>query len=474
MKFNTFNKNFFLALVLALLGVTSASKAQTVNDIIKDIDNEKYKSAEKAAKDLTQKEPTNAVAYFYLGKISLINSNFDQAKQAFEKGTQIDKDNMLNFAGLGAIALTKNDDQGAKKIFEDANSESEYNVEVAANIVDFYLILKRKDLEPAKAILIRARDKGKDNKKSPVVFLKLADIAYATYDNNSAIQNYQYSIDYDKNNVKGYVGIAKIYNRVKQYQSAEENLLNALKIDTTYAITYEELGELYYATKKYEDAVTNYKKYLALTEPSNDKELRYASMLFLAKKYADAISVLKGIEANNQNNPTLYHVLAYSYYNLDNSADGISAYNKYFAIAKPEELEAYDFTSYADMLSKTGNDSLAIISLRRAITIDSTDAQSHLALANALYKTKKYAEAANEFVKVNSLKKAQLNLRNYFDWGQAYLYSKQYGFADSTFKKMVELKPDLPLGYLYRAIANASQDSTTELGLAKPYYEKFI
>jgi tetratricopeptide (TPR) repeat protein len=474
MNFNTFNKYFLLAFILFLVVITSASKAQTVNDIIKDIENEKFKSAEKTAKDLTQKEPNNAAAYFYLGKISLIISNIDQAKQAFEKGSQVDNDNMLNFAGLGAISLAKNDDMGAKKIFEDANSESDYNVDVAANIVDFYLILKRKDLDQAKAILTRARDKGKDNKKSPVVFLKLADIAYVTYDNNNAIQNYQYSIDYDKNNVKGYVGIARIYNRVKQYEQAEENLQNALKIDSTYAITYKELGELYYATKKYDEAVNNFKKYLSLTEPTNDSQLHFASMLFLDKKYADAISMLNGILASNQNNPTLYHILAYSYYSLDNSADGIAAYNKYFAIEKPSEISAYDYTNYAEMLSKSGNDSLAIESLKKAVAIDSTNSEVHLSLANSYFKTKKYANAASEFAKANATTKKQLTLRNHFDWGQSYYYSKQYPLSDSVFKKVTEIKSDLALGYLWRAFANSSQDTSSELGLAKPFYEKFI
>jgi tetratricopeptide (TPR) repeat protein len=39
---------------------------------------------------------------------------------------------------------------------------------------------------------------------------------------------------------------------------------------------------------------------------------------------------------------------------------------------------------------------------------------------------------------------------------------------------VIKSKPDLPTGYLFRARVNASMDSTSEKGLARPYYEKLL
>jgi hypothetical protein len=51
---------------------------------------------------------------------------------------------------------------------------------------------------------------------------------------------------------------------------------------------------------------------------------------------------------------------------------------------------------------------------------------------------------------------------------------KNYTEADIIYANVIEQKPTLPLGYLTRARANSLIDTTSELGLAKPYYEKFI
>lgn len=481
MRFSTnSNRYFTFFIMLLVLGITNLVNAQTIDDLLKNIDNQKYSTAEKMAKDLIQKEPNNPAAYYYLGKLYLMTSKIDQAAPLFDKGAQVNQDDQLNNVGKGAILLSKNDNENAEKTFIDALKESEYNVNIAANIADAYIILNKKNTDVPKKYLTQTKDKAdkskdkKDNKRTSVIYLKLGELMYSVNDYNNAISNFQNSIDYDKSSVKGYVGIASIYSKIKQYDLAENNLKEALNVDSTYATTYEVLADLYYATRRYDDAVANYKKFLSLTEPNNDKQLRYASMLFLAKKYSEAIDALKSIEANNSNNPQLYHILAYSYFSLDNQADGITAYDKYFSLEKPSEISASDYTTYADMLSKTGKDSLAVIALQKALAIDSTDSEVHLTLANVLYKSKKYAEAADEFTKANTFAKKQLGLRDYFNWGQSYLSSKQYPLADSVFKKVTEIKSDLPLGYLYRAYANASQDTSSELGLAKPFYEKFI
>ena len=52
--------------------------------------------------------------------------------------------------------------------------------------------------------------------------------------------------------------------------------------------------------------------------------------------------------------------------------------------------------------------------------------------------------------------------------------NKLFDKADSAFLRVIEIKPNLPIGYLWRARANTSIDLEGKEGKAKPYYEKFI
>ena len=55
-----------------------------------------------------------------------------------------------------------------------------------------------------------------------------------------------------------------------------------------------------------------------------------------------------------------------------------------------------------------------------------------------------------------------------------YYFNKDYVDADTSFAMLVLAKPDLAVGYQWRATVNASMDPTSEKGLAKPFYEKLL
>ena len=57
---------------------------------------------------------------------------------------------------------------------------------------------------------------------------------------------------------------------------------------------------------------------------------------------------------------------------------------------------------------------------------------------------------------------------------QGYYITKQFGKADTTFQKLIELQPNISVGYLWTARTKSQLDPETVKGLAKPYYEKVI
>ena len=54
------------------------------------------------------------------------------------------------------------------------------------------------------------------------------------------------------------------------------------------------------------------------------------------------------------------------------------------------------------------------------------------------------------------------------------MLKNQFPDATTSFAKVNEVSPKYVSGYFWRARANAQLDSTSEAGLAKPFYEKYV
>ncbi len=99
-------------------------------------------------------------------------------------------------------------------------------------------------------------------------------------------------------------------------------------------------------------------------------------------------------------------------------------------------------------------------------------------IANIWFVGKKYDKAAAAFQKKIELSKATAKptaiANDYLSLGRSHMLNKTYAEADAAFDKVIEIKPDLPIGYLYKARASANLDPKQEKALAKPSYEKYI
>jgi tetratricopeptide (TPR) repeat protein len=93
-------------------------------------------------------------------------------------------------------------------------------------------------------------------------------------------------------------------------------------------------------------------------------------------------------------------------------------------------------------------------------------------IATLYMKSKDFNKAADVYQL--TIDKGSEDINDYFGLGRAYYYSEQFGKADTAFMKMVEMRPELALSYLWRAKANTHIDPKNEKWLAKPFYETFI
>jgi len=118
-------------------------------------------------------------------------------------------------------------------------------------------------------------------------------------------------------------------------------------------------------------------------------------------------------------------------------------------------------------------DSLGVIQLRKAYNLDPNRSELLSEIAEANYKTKNYSEAIKAYKeKIGTGKDASPT--DYYFLGRAYYFNAQFMEADTAFSILNEKSANYASGWLWRAKANTHIDSTSELGLAKPHYEKYI
>jgi tetratricopeptide (TPR) repeat protein len=139
---------------------------------------------------------------------------------------------------------------------------------------------------------------------------------------------------------------------------------------------------------------------------------------------------------------------------------------------KALKLLASDFSAKGKLLSKTGQDSLAMIELKKALELDSTVTDLYSDIAFAYYKSKKYNDALTYYLKKIAAGKPTVN--DYVYLGLSYYQTKQFALADSAFKKVISVSPDLILAHKWRAKSNSQLDPDSKLALAKPHFEKVV
>lgn len=465
-----------LRIYLTLITVITTvifSFSQTLKDAIKMTDNERFESAAEVFKKLLQAEPKNGDYYFYYGENYFKDEGLNNAMNIYKKGTELIPSNPLNYVGLGKVQWYANNSTDANSNFYKAMTLSQSkNATVLMKIAEAYIKAENKNLTEAIKLLNQAMQL---EPKNPEVYILMGDalLEQSPQNGSQAITNYEKATDLDKTSVKAILRIGQLYGKARNYTLALEYYQKAIDTDSTFAPAYREKAEIYFKAQKFDLAISNYRKYLTLNDNLSARN-RYGSFLFVNKNYKDAITEIGEIQKEDTNNIYFYRILAYSYYETGDYANGLINSNKFFEKAGTEfKLLASDYEYYGKLLSKTGNDSLAIIQLNKAMQIDTTKTELYGEIGAVFYKMRKYPEAIENYEKKIAAGKG-VNANDYFGIGRAAYYSLNFGKADTAFAQITVSNPDLPLGYIWRAKANVQLDPKNETWLAKPYYEQFI
>ncbi|WP_428328604.1 tetratricopeptide repeat protein [Mucilaginibacter sp.] len=496
---------------LVLLG--SSVFAQSLADAKKAIDAEQYQKAKSMLKNLTTTQADKDENFFYLGWVYLKQDYTDSAKAAFNKGIAVNSKSALNYDGLGAAAHVEKDNSTAATNFNQAIALAGKNSKPYLYAGLGYLLpvsgavvgpngsaIAPADADAAIAVLT----KGKTiNPKDVELLIALGDAYRSQLKSNDAYDNYSAALAIDPKSAAANVATGVLWRYADNFEDSQKQFQAALASDANYGPAYREWAEtdVRWAGKeptqydaKVKEAVENFKKYISLTDYSVETQMRYADFLIRAKDYVTLQKVASDLTASAKSNLRVYRYLGYAAYENKDYPAAETAMSKWVTQAGDKRVLPNDYLYLGRIDIAMKKDSMGVMNLRKALTMDTTQGDIYGDIAKSLYQIGKYKEAAEAYHKFGEKSRsATLNdhFKEGFSYFQAYTDDLDKAKKDKNYKAdtLLLIRADSAYSYVEHKAAkpNASvalyhayikdyedNDRNNIKGLAKPYYEQYI
>lgn len=416
---------FFRLLTLGLL-LTQPLLAQTLDDIKRLTESEKFAEASTACLDAMKREPNNPLYYYYIADKLLIQDRPDSALLMLGQGYALDTGNAFIKIGKAKELLNRFSAVDAKSALERDSSNAELQ-QLAANsskyvamaelLIDQVIASAPKNnttlyIESAEA-LIRYRNKNlrkakeilemaekielKTKQHNAEIPLLYGDIYTEMNNGTLAAEFYNKALALDPTSPRAILSKGRLYYRATNYQGAKEEFEAIIKADPNYGPAYRQLGETCYRLGELEAAKNAYKKYLELNSSSCTARSRYCDFQYLIKDFPSAIEQSALAQACDPRNPQPVRIAAVSNYELKQYDKALIEANKVFEMVPPTRRIQKDFEYYGKILIANNQDSLGVDQLRIAYSMDPSRTDLLTEIANNYLKNKKYADALKAF-----------------------------------------------------------------------------
>jgi tetratricopeptide (TPR) repeat protein len=430
---------------------------------------------------------TSPEAFYHLGEVYRKSGNSDSAMICYNKGINGNVSNPLCMVAKAGLIMASESEK-ALALIKEATTEKSYKKNPALQVAIAIVYSDNKMYDQASQYLKLAKEK---NPKYPGIYLAEGDMLLDQKRVGDATNKYETAIYYDTNCKPAYLKIAQIYYLAKYYDQSISYLERIKLIDPHFPAALKLIGDIGYDQGKYSEAIAAYSEYLQTSEAGINDHVRYAYALFFNKEYDKSSTEIKNLVPAYPGNIYLKRVLAYNLYETGKYDEAMEQMKEFFKVADESSILPTDYKYYARMLSKNNLDSLSAVNFEKAIALSEKAEEYYKELALLYEKMKRFDRAAFYFEKYI---RATANPANsdFFLWGrdgyfaassidsskiandatQAIVRQKLYEKADSIFALVNNASPNSHLGSLWRARVNAILDPETQLGLAKPYYER--
>lgn len=472
------------AVVLALLLVNNLF-AQTLDEGKKFLYYERFNSAKDVFQKILKADPNNEEAIYYLGQSMILPDDFSlkdiaEAKAMYQSKLSISNSQLL-MAGIGHIELLEGKIQDARNHFEAAISLSQGKNIAVLNAIGFANgnpDAKNGDANYAIDKLKQATLIKKFN--DPEVLVNLGDAYRKNDDGGNAIQSYQAALALNPKYARANYRIGKLYQSQGKGQESifMEHFNNAIANDPLYAPVYSNLFNYYYETNVVK-AADYFEKWLANSDEDYKSCYYKAALKYSQGYFLEAISKSdECILAGGSNPyPNLYGLKANAYNRLKDSVNAIQSFAEYFKRQTPEKITSGDYIEYAKNLLKIpGNEAQAGLFVEKALAMDSIESnkvQYVKSIAQAYETKKSYKDAADWYKKILSIKKNPGKV-DLYNTGYNYYKGAAYDSALVFFNAYSQKFPEDIFGFFMTGKTSWIIDSTLQLGLANPSFEKTI
>lgn len=466
----------FFAAVLSLNAM-----AQSIQEGVGHWYAERYQSARSAFEKLTAANPNNLEAVYWLGQTLIEQGDVAGAKALYQKTLASNGNAPWMLVGMGHINLLEGRAAEARQQFDAAAAASKgkkgsdpaiLTAIGRANVQPYSDDKKVGDLDYAIAKLNEAAQQAPNN---PDIFVTLGNAYRKKHDGGQAVLAYRKAGAY----APALFRTASIYVSQNNWEAMTEYLNATIAADAKFAPAYEELFRYNLNEKRDVNAAESFGKlYVSSSDPSVENDYILASLAYVKKDYQSAINTANKIlqQTNNNAKPRVYRLLAYSYFDTNDTAKACDYSNQFLAKATQEDLLANDFILHANTCG-ANNPAVVEADIDRALGLD-TVLSHQISMINKLVGTartnKQYNLEATLMHKSHELRANTANPADLFYIATRFYYGNNFPKADSVLSDYIGAFPDTVNGYYWRALTRAQMDSGMKGGLAAPDFEKTI
>src|SRR5688572_11463209 len=468
-------------LVAGLLFV-SAIQAQSIQDGVKDLYAERYKSAKATFEKLVASNPNNIEATYWLGQTYLEMDDVAGAKNIYNKALLSSANAPLLIVGMGQVELKENKVSEARQRFEAAitmtrgkKGDDPVILNAVGRAITESYNTKDKTGGDINYAVEKLEAAALRDPKNAEIFLNLGDAYRKAKPGEAgglAFQNYRKAAEANPNFPVSYYRMAQLFNSQRNWDLYEKYLNDAISKDPRFAPAYYDLyflklGRDFAAAEQYA------KKYTENTDPDPQNDYLRVQTLWAKKDFDGAISGAKNIisQAGAATKARVYKLIADSYLQKKDTAAAKEFVDQYFTKAKPEELSALDYKLRADVYSVIpGQEEVVFSSYMEGLKADTVleNKVELLKKGAEFFKNRAQREKEGDLLEELVKLKPKPSINEMFDVGRAYYFGGAYIKSYNAFTRFAEKYPDEVFGWEWKLNNAKIIDSTKQDSIALP------
>lgn len=472
-----------IGLIASLVLMGSVLFAQDIKEGKQFLNYERYESAEGVFQKLLTANPNNTEAAYWLGQTYLYPNrepiDTAEAKALYQKTLQANPNDALMMIGIGQIELMQGNKTDARNRFETAINNTKKR-----NLPDILYAVGRANIDPKNGDIMYGIEKLKQaaekDKKNADIYNEIGYGYWKLHDGGNATSNYQTALALDPSDARASFMIGRIFETQGYGQESVymRYYQDAMREDAKFAPVYYWLYTYYYQ-RDVNKAAEYLNKYVAVADNDSKNCYAKASLFYVSKKYAETITQADACitAAGQKTFPNLYGLKAYAYDKMGDSLKAKQSFEKFFSVVNPDNIGPTDYATYGKVLLKfPGSEAEGMSYIEKAINMDTVAAskiKTITDIAKSYASQNNFAEAGKWYGKVlevdSTYGKTDLFYAGYNDYRGG-----NYKTADSVFQIYQKKFPSDVYGWYLGARSKEGMDTTYQLGLAKPFYEKVI